>query len=70
MERRKLNSEKDKLQIEVDQLRLEKKDEKLQKEKFYEGATWLGKQSLKVAEDGMHSINKLKMEYHSKITEA
>lgn len=29
--------------MEVDQLRLEKKDEKLQKEKFYEGATWLGK---------------------------
>lgn len=54
MERRKLNQEKEKLQMEVDQLRLEKKDEKLQKEKFYEGATWLGKQSLKVAEDGMH----------------
>jgi hypothetical protein len=42
----------------------------LQKEKFYEGATWLGKQSLKVAEDGMQKINKLKMEYHAKITEA
>ena len=30
----------------------------------------MGKQSLKVAEDGMQKINKLKMEYHAKITEA
>lgn len=43
MERRKLHEEKEALQLQLAQTREAQKDEKAEKEKFYEGASWLGK---------------------------
>ena len=43
MERRKLREEKDDLQKQLDQMKLVKKEEKEDREKFYEGAAWLGR---------------------------
>ena len=70
MERRKLQQEKDELQVEFDKLKLEKADELGQREKFYEGASWLCKQSLTVADDAVSKSETLKTEYLKKIAES
>lgn len=51
-------------------MNLEKNDEKHEREKFYEGATWLGRQSLNYASDAVEKVDTLKLEYLKKITEA
>lgn len=43
MERRKLQEEKEALQSQIDRMNLERGDEVKEKEKFYEGASWLGR---------------------------
>lgn len=70
MERRKLNEEKEALQAEISQLRAASKDEKVEKEKFYEGAAWLGKQSLTVAESCLTKGENLRLQYHKKVADA
>lgn len=69
MERRKLQEEKDALQLQLDQVKLSKKDGVQEREKFYEGASWLGRQSLTVAEDAVKKCEGLKMEYMKKIAD-
>lgn len=51
-------------------MKLEKADEKQEREKFYEGATWLGRQSLNYATNACEKVNDLKLEYLKKLTEA
>ena len=46
MERRRLKEENDELQSRIDSMNLAKKDELDERQKFYEGASWLGRQSL------------------------
>lgn len=46
MERRRLKEENEQLQAKIDSMVLAKKDELDEKQKFYEGASWLGRQSL------------------------
>jgi len=70
MERRKLHEEKEALQMEVANLRVAKKDERVEKEKFYEGAAWLGKQSLTAAEDCLTKGEHLRLQYHKKVADA
>jgi len=43
MERRKLREEKEQLQAELDKLKLKSSDQGDDREKFYEGAAWLGR---------------------------
>lgn len=50
LERRKLQEEKDELQKQLDQMKLERTDETYERQKFYEGASWLGRQALTVSE--------------------
>lgn len=69
MERRKLQEEKEQIQLELDQLKLAKKDEADEREKFFEGASWLSRQSLTVAEDAVKKSEGLKMEYLKKIAD-
>lgn len=70
MERRKLHEEKEALQLEIEQMKTTKKDEKVEKEKFYEGAAWLGKQTLQVAESGLTQGEHLRLQYHKKVADA
>jgi len=49
MERRRLKEENDQLQSKIDSMNLARKDELDERQKFYEGASWLGRQSLQVA---------------------
>lgn len=70
MERRKLNEEKDALQLEVEQLKAAKTDETAEKAKFYEGAAWLGKQCLTVAEGCLTQGENLRLQYHKKVADA
>lgn len=58
------------MQTELDQLKLAKADETGQREKFYEGACWLGKQSLTVANGAVAKGEELKTEYMRKIAES
>lgn len=69
MERRKLKEEKEDLQKQVDLLKLEKVDEVAQRNKFYEGASWLGRQALNVCADSLKECEDLKLEYHRKLVE-
>ena len=69
MERRKLHDEKEALQAELDKLKLSKKEELQEREKFYEGASWLGRQSLTVADDAVQKGEALKAEYLKKVAE-
>ena len=69
MERRKLKEEKEDLQKQIDQMKLTKKAEKDDREKFYEGAAWLGRQSLQVADEAVKDVDTLKMEYLQKLAE-
>ena len=69
MERRKLREEKEQLQTELDKLKLKSSDQGLDREKFYEGATWLGRQTLTVAEEGVKKSENLKTEYLGKVAE-
>ena len=50
-------------------MKLTKKEDKDDREKFYEGAAWLGRQSLQVAQDAVSEVDKLKMEYLQKLAE-
>ena len=43
MERRQLQEDKEALQKEIDMMKLAKMDQIVDKEKFYEGASWLGR---------------------------
>lgn len=70
IERRKLHEEKEALQHEIAQMSAAKKDEKAEKEKFYEGAAWLGKQSLTVAEKCLNQGENLRLQYHQKVADA
>ena len=70
MERRQLQEDKDALQSEIDRMKLEKADETQEREKFYEGATWLGRQSLNYASNACDKVDNLKMEYLKKVNEA
>ena len=70
MERRKLHEEKEALQLEIAQLKGAKRDEKAEKEKFYEGAAWLGKQSLTAAEGCLTRAEQLRLQYHKKVADA
>lgn len=70
MERRKLHEEKEALQLEISQMKTAKKDENAEKEKFYEGAAWLGKQSLTVAENCLTQGEHLRLQYHKKVADA
>ena len=38
-------------------MKLEKADEKQEREKFYEGATWLGRQSLNYAQTACEKVD-------------
>ena len=69
MERRQLQEEKEELQKEIDNMRLAKEDMREEREKFYEGASWLGRQTLSVAEQAMENADNLKHEYTKKLTE-
>ena len=57
IERRQLQEEKEALQSEIDRMKLEKADEKQEREKFYEGATWLGRQSLNYAQNACEKVD-------------
>ena len=46
-----------------------KKDEADERQKFYEGASWLGRQSLQVADDAVTSVSDLKEQYLKKIND-
>jgi hypothetical protein len=69
MERRRLKEQNEDLQSKIDAMTLAKKDEVNDRQKFYEGATWLGRQSLQVADEAVKSIEDIKAEYHKKIGE-
>ena len=69
LERRRLQEEKDDLQKQLDSMKLEKADFNLEREKFYEGATWLGRQSVTIADQAVNKLDDLKLEYIKKITE-
>jgi hypothetical protein len=69
IERRRLREEKDALQSQLDNIKLTKKEEKDDREKFYEGAAWLGRQSLQVADDAVRDVDTLKMEYMQKLAQ-
>lgn len=56
--------------MEVASLKASKQDERIEKEKFYEGAAWLGKQSLTAAEDCLLKGENLRLQYHKKIADA
>ena len=51
-------------------MNLERGDEFKEKEKFYEGASWLGRQSLNQAETAVNKIETIKLEYLKKVTDA
>ena len=70
LERRKLQEEKDSLQEELDKFKLNQKDEVKEREKFYEGASWLGRQNLSVAETQVQQVENLRLEYIQKVAEA
>jgi hypothetical protein len=70
VERRKLQEEKEDLQKQLDSMKLERADETKERSKFYEGASWLGRQALTVSESSMKECDMLKMEYHRKLIEA
>lgn len=44
-------------------LETQKRDEKIEKEKFYEGAMWAAKQAVNECDAGMDKIRALKKEY-------
>ena len=44
-------------------MKLSQKDEVKERQKFYEGASWLGRQSLTVSEKAMNECEDLKIEY-------
>jgi hypothetical protein len=69
MERRKLKGEKEELQAQIDSMNLNRKDELDERQKFYEGASWLGRQSLQVADEAVTNIEEIKAEYLKKIGE-
>jgi len=69
MERRKLHDEKEVLQAELDKFKSSKKDEVQEREKLYDVARWLGRQSLTVAEDAVQKCESLKGEYLKKVAE-
>ena len=50
-------------------MNLNRKDELDERQKFYEGASWLGRQSLQVADEAVISIEEIKAEYLKKIGE-
>ena len=50
-------------------MNLARKDELDERQKFYEGASWLGRQSLQVADDAVSTIEEIKAEYLKKIGE-
>ena len=70
MERRRLKQENDELQSRIDSMNLAKKDELDERQKFYEGASWLGRQSLSVADEAVSQIEEIKAQYHQKISES
>ena len=41
----------------------QRRDEAVEKDKFYEGASWLAKQSVTLCEDGMRKFDGIKSEY-------
>ena len=50
-------------------MKLAKADEKGEREKFYEGACWLGHQSLTVANEAVSKGEQLKTEYMKKLAD-
>eukprot|EP00347_Sterkiella_histriomuscorum_P010297 403376845 len=70
-ERRHLLDENERLQNRIEELEKSTQDEANEREKFYEGATWLGKQVLEECDRGVHSISTvLKRDYHQKLQES
>jgi hypothetical protein len=61
MERRRLQEEKDELQKEIDSMKLAKADQEEERQKFYEGASWLGRQSYAFAEGQVNKLDELKL---------
>ena len=50
-------------------MKLSRQNDEQDREKFYEGAAWLGRQSLTVADDAVRKCDVLKMEYFKKLAE-
>lgn len=56
--------------MEIANLKTAKQDERVEKEKFYEGAAWLGRQSLTAAESCLVKGETLRLQYHKKVADA
>lgn len=69
IERRKLIEENELLKKKIEMLEQQKKDERVEKEKFYEGASWASKQAVSECEKGNERTRQLKQEYINKLKE-
>ena len=69
MERRKLQEDKEELQNQLDAMRVAKDDQDDERRKFYEGASWLGRQALDVANKGVSKTEDLKLTYLQKLSD-
>ena len=54
----------------MDAMKLAKADQQAERAKFYEGASWLGRQSLTHAEEQVNKCEDLKLEYLQKLASA
>ncbi|CDW83586.1 UNKNOWN [Stylonychia lemnae] len=67
-ERRQLQDENERLKKRIEDLERSQKDEDNEREKFYDGAAWLGKQVVEECEKGLSKVSQsLRKEYQKKI---
>lgn len=65
-----MKDENEELQKQIDAMKLEKRDEVKDRQKFYEGAFWLGRQALTASEAAVRQCDDLRVEYAQKLQEA
>ena len=69
MERRRLLKENEELKQKVAALELNRRGGEIEREKFFEGASWACKQAVNVCENGCDKARTVSAEYHAKLKE-
>ena len=68
-ERRRLQDENEHLRLKVEALEETRRNDGFDREKFYEGATWMGQQTVNETENAVKKVEQLRGDYKKKVAD-